>query len=177
MPAGLCLYSALCEQMTPDETKRLTGIEPQQIRDTARLIWECRPVAYYAWSGVAQQTNATQTDRAICLLYALTGSYDAPGGNLVLQTVPANNVSGADLVSDSQRAKRAGPVGEHPIGPPRELRVTSHDFYRAVLDKEPYEVKALIAFGTNLLFSHPNPAMGIEALKSLEFHVHTDLVS
>jgi anaerobic selenocysteine-containing dehydrogenase len=91
-----------------------------------------------------------------------------------LQTVPANNVSGADLVDDNQRARALG-LGEIPMGPPRELRVTSRDFYRAVLDKEPYEVKALIAFGTNLLFSHPNPAMGIEALKTLEFHVHTDL--
>lgn len=167
-------YAALCEQMTLEETERITGVEEQQIHDAAKLIWESRPVCYYAWSGVAQQTNATQTDRAICLLYALTGSYDAPGGNLDLQTVPANNVSGADLVSDSQRDKALG-LGERPMGPPRELRVTSHDFYRAVLDKEPYEVKALIAFGTNLLFSHPNPTMGIEALKSLEFHVHTDL--
>jgi anaerobic selenocysteine-containing dehydrogenase len=171
---AFALYAALCERMTPEKTERITGVEPQQIHDTAKLIWECRPVAYYAWSGVAQQTNATQTDRAICLLYALTGSYDAPGGNLVLQTVPANNVAGADLVSDSQRARALG-LGERPLGPPNELRVTSHDFYRAVLDKEPYEVKALIAFGTNLLFSHPNPAMGIEALKSLEFHAHTDL--
>ncbi|MBT4709984.1 MAG: molybdopterin-dependent oxidoreductase [Alphaproteobacteria bacterium] len=167
-------YAALCEQMTPEETERITGVEAQQIRDTAKLIWQSRPVCYYAWSGVAQQTNATQTDRAISLLYALTGSYDAPGGNLDLQTVPANNVSGADLVSDSQREKALG-LGDRPIGPPRDLRVTSHDFYRAVLDKDPYAVKALIAFGTNLLFSHPNPAMGIKALKALEFHVHADL--
>ena len=168
------LYAALCEQMTPEETARITGVEPQQIRDTAKLIWEYRPVAYYAWCGVAQQTNATQTDRAICLLYALTGSYDAPGGNLVLQTAPANNVAGADLVGDSQRARALG-LSERPLGPPGELRVTSHDFYRAVLDKEPYAVKALIGFGANLLFSNPNPAMGIEALKSLEFHVQADL--
>jgi len=171
---AFALYAALCEQMTPEETQRITGVEAQQIRDTAKLIRDSGPVSYYAWSGVAQQTNATQTDRAICLLYALTGSYDAPGGNLVLQTVPANNVSGAELVSDSQRAKALG-ISERPIGPPCELRVTSHDFYRAVLDKEPYEVKALIAFGTNFLFSYPNPGMGISALKSLEFHVHTDL--
>jgi anaerobic selenocysteine-containing dehydrogenase len=76
---AFALYAALCERMTPEESKRITGVEPQQVHDTAKLIWESRPVAYYAWSGVAQQTNATQTDRAICLLYALTGSYDAPG--------------------------------------------------------------------------------------------------
>jgi anaerobic selenocysteine-containing dehydrogenase len=171
---AFALYAALCGQMTPEETMRITGVGPQQIRDTAKLIWESKPVSYYAWSGVAQQTNATQTDRAISLLYALTGSYDAPGGNLVLQTAPANNVSGAEFVGDRQRGKALG-LDERPLGPPRELRVTSRDFYRAVLDKEPYAVKALIGFGANLLLSHPNPAMGMEALKSLQFYVHTDL--
>src|SRR3954465_11090037 len=38
----------------------------------ARMLWESRPVAYYAWSGVEQQTGSTQTARAISLLYALT---------------------------------------------------------------------------------------------------------
>ncbi len=171
---AFALYAALCKQMTSEQARVITGIDAEQIHSTARLIWQNRPVAYYAWSGVAQQTNATQTDRAICLLYALTGSYDVPGGNLVLATVPANDASGADLIGEDQRARALG-ISERPLGPPRDLRVTSHDFYRAVLDKEPYEVKALIAFGTNILFSYPNPEMGIEALKSLEFHVQTDL--
>ena len=35
-----------------------------------------------AWNGVGQSVTATQTDRAISLLYALTGSYGGQGGNV-----------------------------------------------------------------------------------------------
>ncbi len=52
------------------------------------LLWEARPVAYYAWSGVEMHTNATQTARAIAQLYALTGSFDSPGGNVRLRPFP-----------------------------------------------------------------------------------------
>ena len=64
-----------------------------------------RPVSYYAWSGVGQHTNATQTDRAISLLMTLTGSFDAPGGNVEFARPSARDVKGAELLSAEQRAK------------------------------------------------------------------------
>ena len=45
----------------------------EQMEAAAQMLWEARPVAYYAWSGVEKQTNATQIARAIAQLYALTG--------------------------------------------------------------------------------------------------------
>jgi len=54
-------------------------VPARQVTETARLLFEARPVSYYMWSGVGQHTNATQTDRAISTLMALTGSFDAPG--------------------------------------------------------------------------------------------------
>ena len=58
------------------------------------MLWEARPVAYYAWSGVEMQTNSTQIARAIAQLYVLTGSFDAPGGNVLFPAVPTANVAG-----------------------------------------------------------------------------------
>ena len=52
---------------------------PPADRTRGALLWHARPVGYMAWSGVEQHSNATQIARAIGLLYALTGSYDAPG--------------------------------------------------------------------------------------------------
>ena len=83
------LMAECCGQYTPERVEELCGISPSQTERAAQLLWEARPVAYYAWSGVEQQTNATQTARAIAQLYALTGSFDAPGGN-VLFPVCAN---------------------------------------------------------------------------------------
>ena len=77
-----------------------------QIVETARLLWERRPVAYFHWTGLEQHTNASQTVRALSLLYALTGCWDAPGGN-VRPARPAINDLGAALAAlrQAQRAK------------------------------------------------------------------------
>ena len=74
------------------------------------------PVAYYAWSGVGQHTNATQTDRAISCLYALTGSLGRRGGNVEFAKVPVHDVSGRELVTGAGRAKTLGPA-RTPAGP------------------------------------------------------------
>ncbi|MCB0207460.1 MAG: molybdopterin-dependent oxidoreductase, partial [Anaerolineae bacterium] len=52
---------------------------------------------------------------------------------------------------------------------------TSEEFYRAVLDEQPYAVRGLVGFGANLLLSHADSQRGREALAALEFYVHTDL--
>ena len=127
-------YRDLCREFSPERVERITGVPARQVRATARLLWESRPVAYYAWSGVGQHTNATQTDRAISLLYALTGSHGRRGGNVTFAAVPANDVSGVDLPAPS--APTLG-IDERPLGPPRSGWCTSRDFYRAVLDHEP----------------------------------------
>jgi anaerobic selenocysteine-containing dehydrogenase len=53
--------------------------------------------------------------------------------------------------------------------------VTSDDLWRAVLDGDPYRVRALVGFGTNLVLSHAGAAKSAEALRNLEFHVQADL--
>ncbi len=165
-------YRDLCREYPPERVERITGVPARQVRAAARLLWESRPVAYYAWSGVGQHTNATQTDRAISLLYALTGSRGRRGGNVEFATVPAGDVSGAELPAPA--APTLG-IRERPLGPPRSGWCTSRDFYRAVLEREPYPVRGLVAFGANLLVSHAAAARGAEALRRLDFYVHADL--
>ena len=82
------------------------------------MIWDSRPVSYYAWSGHEQQTNTTQTARAISILYALTGCFDAAGGNVLFPTVPVNAITGEDLPPARQLAPALG-LAERPLGPAR----------------------------------------------------------
>ncbi len=167
-------YASLCSRYPPEQAQRITGIPSRQIMDTARMLHEYAPVSCYAWSGIAQSTNATQTSRAITLLYALTGCLDAPGGNVYFAKPRLNNVTGAELLSAGQRAKTLG-IHERPLGPARNGWVTVRELYRAILKQNPYPVKGLLGFGSNLLSSRPDPETGIEALKSLDFYIHADL--
>lgn len=168
------LMAEQCHRLTPDVAAAITGVPADQIVTTARTLWESRPLAYYAWSGLEQHSNSTQTARAIGQLYALTGCFDAPGGNVLFASVPSNPIEGAELISAAQRAKTIG-IQQRPLGPPRFEFVSGADFYTAALEGRPYRARALVNFGSNLVMAHGDSARGVEALKALEFFVHIDL--
>ncbi|MCT2593342.1 molybdopterin-dependent oxidoreductase [Streptomyces sp. N2-109] len=168
------LYFQACEPWTLARTARRTWIPEDELRAFAEEFAAARSVAYHSWTGVGQHGNATQTERAIATLYALKGCYDAPGGNVVLPKVPVNAVTTLDQMEPGQRAKTLG-LRERPLGPPATGWVTAHDLYGAMLDHDPYRVRALMGFGANLLVSQPAPERGRRALRALDFYVHCDL--
>jgi len=168
------LIAELCKLYSPVRVEEICGIGREQIERAARLLWEARPVAYNAWSGLEMQSNATQIARTIGLLYALTGSFDAKGGNVILPTVPSGDVSGNNLISAEQRARALG-LFERPLGPSRWQHVTVEEIYRGILEQQPYSVRGLVNFGANLLVSHASGLRGREALATLDFYVHADL--
>jgi anaerobic selenocysteine-containing dehydrogenase len=168
------LYAEMCERYAPEMVAATCWIGPDQLETTARMMWEARPVSYYAWSGVEQQSNATQISRALGLLYALTGSFDAPGGNVVFAAVPTPNIGG-DVHPATNRRPSALGMKERPLGPASWNMITSDELYRAVLQQQPYAVRGLVGFGANLLLSHSNSGRGRTALAGLDFYVHADL--
>lgn len=164
----------LCAGYDPQTVESVTGVAADQVIRTAKLLWEARPVAYMAWSGLEQQSNATPIARAIGLLYALTGNFDAKGGNVQFPAAPSNSIEGGEFLSAEQRAKNIG-LAERPLGPSRYDHVASAELYRAILDQEPYAVRALVNFGSNLLLAHADGERGRDALAALDFLVHADL--
>ncbi|WP_158807032.1 molybdopterin-dependent oxidoreductase [Beijerinckia sp. L45] len=169
------LYRDLCDSYPPERVEEVAWVPAAQVRDTARLLFEARPVSYYAWSGVGQHTNATQTDRAIATLMALTGSFDAPGGNVDFAKPAAFGVSGAAFISAKQRAKCVG-LKNSALGPGRNGWIGSDALYDAILDADPYRIQALVGFGRNFLVNHANGQRGERALAALDFYVHADIV-
>ena len=168
------LYTRLCRRYPPEEVEAICWIPRAQVEEAASLIWHSRPVSYYAWSGHEQHANVTQTARAMSLLYALTGSFDQPGGNVLLAAPPAAPITGDDLPS----AKAMGPtlgLLERPLGPARWGYYTTSDLYRAIREGKPHPVHAVIGFGANMLLAHADGARGREALEELEFYAHADL--
>src|SRR5579859_1637076 len=168
------LLAESCGRYTPEEVEAICGVPGDQVTATARMLWEARPVAYYAWSGVEMQTGSTQIARAIAQLHTLTGSLDVRGGNVLFAPVPSRFAGGTDLLPAAQRAKSLG-LTERPLGPSRWGFVTSDEVYRAILEGTPYPVRGLVGFGANLLLAHAAVGRGRDALAALDFYVHADL--
>lgn len=168
------LYRRLCRQYPPETVEAICWIPRAQVEETARLIWHARPVSYYAWSGHEQHANTTQTARAMSLVYALTGSFDGPGGNVLFPVPPAAPITGDELPSAKRMAPALG-LAKRPLGPARTGSVTTRELYAAILEGEPYPVRALVGFGSNMLLAHADGGHGRKALAELEFFAHADL--
>ena len=159
-----------CAAYPPDVAEAITGVPAADIVATARTLWEARPLAFYTWSGLEQQSGATQTIRAINVLYALTGCLDVAGGNVLFEAVPANRIDGIEFLT--KETPPAVGVEERPLGPARFGFVTGEDFYTAALGGR---IKQLVSFGGNPVMAHGDSARGRDALRELEFFVQADL--
>ena len=169
------LYAEICRRYSPERVEELTWIPAAQVRETARLMAISGAVSIYTWAGVEQHSNSGQNSRTIALLYALTGSFDAKGGNVLFNKVPTNDVTGSALMPEKQKQKTIG-LEQRPLGPEAiNGWVTTDALYGAILEKKPYAVKGLVSFGCNFLMSHSDGARGAKALDALEFMVHADM--
>jgi anaerobic selenocysteine-containing dehydrogenase len=164
------LLAARCAEFAPERSESITGVPAADVVAAARTLWESRPVAFYTWSGLEQHSGTTQTMRAIGVLYALLGSLDVPGGNVLFEAVPSNPVDGAELVSDA--LPPAVGVEQRPLGPARFGFVTGEDLYTAALDGR---VRTVLGFGGNPVMAHADSARGRDALRALDFFVQADL--
>ena len=167
-------YAELCRAWSPEQVETTCWIPRKRLEEAAHTIWNARPVSYYAWSGHEQHANSTQTARAMALLYALTGCFDAPGGNVLMPAIPSAPTTGEDLPGAKNMVPAIGAI-ERPLGPARWNSVSVLDFYRAVLEGTPYAMRGLIGFGHNMLLAQSDPKRGRAALAALEFYAHADL--
>ena len=119
------LLASRCAMFPPERVEAITGVPAADVIAAARTIWDARPVAFYTWSGLEQHHGATQTTRAIDVLYTLTGSLDVPGGNVLFEAVPSNPVDGQEFLSPG-RPPAVG-VDRRPLGPARVGVVTGAD--------------------------------------------------
>ena len=160
---------------TPEFVEEKTSIPARLLVDTVRMVVENSPSCWYSFNGVEQNLNATQTNRAICLFYALTGDYDQQGGNVINSPLPLLNYPfGFEFVTPEMFKKNIA-LSEHPLGPAGTLlSVPPHMVCKAIEEGHPYPVKGLIVFGANTISANPDSKKTMRALKQLDFHVHID---
>jgi anaerobic selenocysteine-containing dehydrogenase len=165
----------LAARYTPEASAAVTRVPAAKVREAARLLAASRPVSMYMYNGVGQHTNATQTNRAIAVLYALLGDFDAPGGNVVFPKAPMNVVSGKEFLPREAAAQRIGRERK-PLGPPAKPgNCAAYDIFTAILEGRPYPVKALLNFGSNTVMSTGDSERARTAFRAVDFAVAAEL--
>jgi anaerobic selenocysteine-containing dehydrogenase len=170
------LLAEIAARFHPDEAARITGVPAGQIRDAVRLIAENRPVSHHVWNGIVQHSNSTQAGRAIAVFYALLGDWDRPGGNVVRSAPRTASIAGGVQLREGAAAQRLG-SSDRPLGPASAPpgNIAAYDLYTAILEADPYQVRAVVSIGGNALMSSGDPLRGREAFRRLEFFAQAEL--
>jgi len=178
---------------TPEWAAGITDLSPELIRTTARVMAEQLPRAaivpgrHVTWYG-----NDTQRMRAVYIINALLGAYGRPGGIYFSKSPyieayphPPFAVTGSSGGCSAEPGQESDLL---PLGPSGKARADGarskflrgptamQELIEPMLSGDPYPIKALIAYGVNVLNTIPNPQRTIEAFKKLDFILAIDVL-
>ena len=162
---------------TPQWAAEETGIAAEEIVSFAHEIAQDRPAVIFhpGWM-MARYSDSFYAVRTAYILNALMGAFETPGG-LFFQKGPGDaGAKGLKSLLDTipkPEEKRVDGCGwklKHFDAGPGLM----HLFYRAILDEDPYPVKAYIVFRHDPLLSLPDPEAQKTALDKLDLVVAID---
>lgn len=169
------LLGEIAARYAPERSEEITWVPAGDVRRAARMFATEQPSCYATWVGLEQDTDAMQTNRAVCCFYTLTGQFDRRGSNVLFATTPTNAITGGELLPKEKAALRLG-YARHPLGPPHDPGfVQAAPVYDAILTGQPYPVKAMVLFGSDPLLGNGDALRGKAALEALDFYAHVDM--
>ncbi len=144
-----------------DWTARVTDLEVSQIEMLAQTIAGADGCMIFLSRGINQHTNSTQTNRVFMFVAAITGNWGRRSGGY-FNVSSEINWKAPKLPKDRRPWTRAA-IGKNPS-----------DWMTAMLDGDPYPIKALIT-SNNPLAQWPNQNHARRAVQALDLVVHMEL--
>jgi anaerobic selenocysteine-containing dehydrogenase len=157
-----------------DEVERLTWVPRAQIEEFARAYAGTKPAGMHAGNAICQHVNAFQTRRAVAILQAICGNLNVPGGDVFLNHASFARPGNFYLLSKYPR-KTELLLGDKFKLAQKSTSMPSHVWAKAILEEDPYPIKASFFILTNPLVSYPNSDETYRALMKLEFTVISEL--
>jgi len=157
-----------------DEVERETWVPREQVERFARLYATTKPAAMQTGNAPDQLVNSFQTTRAISIMRAICGNINVPGGDVTLTRAPYLRPGSFFLLSKYPRHSEKI-LGDKFKFTQRSALVPSHVLTKAILEEDPYPVKAAMFILTNPMVSWPNSKETYRALMKLDFTVVSEL--
>jgi anaerobic selenocysteine-containing dehydrogenase len=181
-------------EYTPERCAAITGLEPAQIVEVARMYAKARPATIISGRGIDQiGANSIPTHRSLAILKAITGNVDIPGANHLGEMpdfTPETDLELSDRLSEEQQKKQLGKndlllqtydgyrhVAAHTLKGgkrlPHRYLTSAHPnlVWRAMVTGEPYHIRSLFVMGCNPLLTQADTHLIDEALRSLDLLV------
>jgi anaerobic selenocysteine-containing dehydrogenase len=157
------------KEYTPEKVAEITWVPASDIRHAARMMATNKPMCIIPGTcSLAHSGSALQAERLLCILQAITGNLDIPGGWAMTPLVK---------LTDLRVPVEEEPVGaaEYPVfyktwGRPVPYG-QSMPWPDQVLSEKPYPIKALIVTGGNPALTMPESEKTVAAINKLDFVV------
>lgn len=170
-------FDALAEHVkhySPERISEITWIEPDLIREAARLYANSHPAAIQWGNPIEHNINAFHNARALICMMAITGNLDVPGGN-----IQANepNILGLGKFAKAELlpSKRKEMIHAYHHTIPRMMTVPPAYFRKAVLEHDPYPVKGAYFQCCNPMLGYADSSQTYDTLMNLEFLAVADI--
>lgn len=158
------------QHFRPETVATITGVPAATVCRLARRIAAARGASPVMYSGLEYSDSGVQAIRAVFTLWALAGQLDVPGGLLFRMKENAfpQNRSGLIANPDVRRAlgRDRFPVYSHYRGESHAIALPE-----AVLQGNPYHIRALLVLGGSILTAWPDPPLWRRTLDALDFLV------
>ncbi|AEG16266.1 Nitrate reductase [Desulfofundulus kuznetsovii DSM 6115] len=177
---GLKELQQFVEPYTPEWAEKETGIPAYEIVSLAREASEAKPaVVFHYGYRCSHYLNEIYFRRSIIMLNALMGSIEAPGGLFFKKGAkdagkkPLNKLTDQDLPEVTE--ERCDGVGTPRLPLPDPAHGVVQMLPKAILEEDPYPVKALLVWRFNPLLSIPDYEYTRRALEKLDLVVTIDI--
>ena len=157
-----------------DDVERVSWVPRRQIEEFARTYSQSKPAAMHAGNALCQHANSFQIRRAVAILQAICCNINVPGGDIFLKHAPFTRPGKFYLLSKYPR-KTELLLGDKFKLAQMSTSMPSHAWSKAILDEDPYPIKAAFCILTNPLVSYPDSEETHRALMKLEFSVISEL--
>ncbi len=170
---GFPELEAYVRAFTPKRAEEITGLPAAEIRRAAREIAAARGASLLIRTGLEYSNSGVQNARAVLILWALAGSFDVPGGNLILIPPWSLQVERGRRVPPPQTRQPIG-ADRYPLYTHFRREAQAMELPRAILEGKPYPVRALLLIGASILTAYPDPALWRRAFSALDFLMVVD---
>ncbi|WP_455283701.1 molybdopterin-containing oxidoreductase family protein, partial [[Eubacterium] cellulosolvens] len=171
------------QSYSPEKVAQTVWVPAEKIREAATLYAKSKPAVLHHRVATEQNVNAVQTDRALCMMIALSGNLDVRGGNL-LPSYPKGYIPGGLILGGSRdfrpsvetERKRLGSYTYPLISGPDSPIPFVHPalLIDAISRGNPYPVKAAFCTGANPVVTIEDSERVWDVLKKLRLLIVVD---
>jgi anaerobic selenocysteine-containing dehydrogenase len=162
----------------PEAVEKITWVKADDIKKISILYATSTPSVIQLGNAIDHNANNFQTARAVSILRAITGNLGVPGGELwcsppgILSPMGSPELDLREKISAGQRENRLNAKdGLLPI----IYYTLPQSIVSAILQGEPYPIRAGFIQAGNMLLTYTNARRTYEALKKLDFLAVADM--